>query len=595
MKKLLKKVLIVLQSIKNAFFGMLNKIQTRFHSFILKHPELNRLKTLTSMQLRNSKKLLKPRSKKDKWLFLGLKFVVFFALMFLFKVLLGLIDSYVMGSVLMVLNRDHMAFILAIFVILSIVEIASSFTFSLYKSKDNMILLSYPVKASEVFVSKLLVRYIKELKKMIFFIVPLFVGYFLLGKLDLQGFFAFLYFVRLAFFALLLPLFIVLVSGVFSLLFVGLDYVFKRVPFLKLVTITLAIVGGFFLVLIFVDSLPQSLPLKELWFEIMQNVNSFIDEFVESEYLGNPGVIVDSLFFGLGIIGDEWAVMLIILGIIAVLVLLTIFVSFRLFFRLSSTVTEISSSKKYKTKTKQTKNIFWTFLKKELKTYMRSDDNVLTTFMYLIILPLLLFLLNRIFNVLDISDVGTVLIMCINLLISIVLLTASNVSSASALSREGSEFYLLKISPVDTKLICLAKIVINFALSTLAIVFVGVALSNVTFVSTQSTIFICLILLFVNTGHICWSFELDIMNPKIEQNKAGEAVIDDNSNVSTSIILGLVIAIIFTILGYFFFSKYPSDYLQTWIRLLLIAIVFCAVRIYMFIIKLKTYFDDISI
>lgn len=595
MKKLKKRVLIVLQSIKNALFGILNKIQTKFHSFMLKHPGLNRLKTLTSMQLRNSKKLLKPRSKKDKWLFFGLKVGAFFGLIFLFTVILGIIDSYVMGSVLMVLTREHMAFILTIFVILSIVEIASSFTFSLYKSKDNMILLSYPVKASEVFVSKLLVRYIKELKKMIFFIIPLFVGYYLLGRLNLQGFFAFFYFIRLAFFAFLLPLFIVLVSGVLSLLFVGLDYVFKRVPILKLITITLVIVGGFLLILRVVDSLPQSLPLKELWLEIMQNTNSFISRFVESKFLGQPIVLVDSLFYGLGIIGEEWVVALIILGIIVVLVLLTIFVSFRLFFRLSSTVTEISSSKKYKSQTKQTKNIFWVFLKKELKTYMRSDDNVLTTFMYLIILPLLLFLLNRIFNVLDISDVGTVLIMCINLLISIVLLTASNVSSASALSREGSEFYLLKISPVDTKLICLAKIVVNFAFSTLAIVFVGVALSNVTFVSAESTIFICLILLFVNTGHICWSFELDIMNPKIEQNKAGEAVIDDNSNVSTSIIIGLVIAVIFTVLGYFFFSKYPNNYLETWIRLLLLAMVFCGVRIYMFIIKLKTYFDDISI
>ena len=99
---------------------------------------------------------------------------------------------------------------------------SSSFVNTLYKSKDNMILLSMPVKASEVFASKLLVRYIREVKKMAYFIVPMFLGYYFLKSFTYSLTFA--YVLRLGLMFILIPLFIVLISGLISIAFVGLDY-----------------------------------------------------------------------------------------------------------------------------------------------------------------------------------------------------------------------------------------------------------------------------------------------------------------------------------------------------------------------------------
>lgn len=585
MKKVLERVKNIFKSVKNALFSVHNKIKNRFNSFIMKHPEINRLKTLTSMQIYNSKRLRKAKSTKDKILYSFLKILLFVGLIVLFRLVFWLVDSFLFGPVLMRLEPKHISFVFLIFIALSILEITSDFTYTLYKGKDNIILLSYPVKASEVFASKLLVKYIKELKKMVYFIVPMFAGFYLFKS---SSFDVAIYFLRVLAIFLLEPFIVVLISATLSVLFILVDYIFKRVPILRILFLIILIFGIFGGVLTLVNILPSRLPLKELWLTILQNFSAYLDNSVFNS-------VADYFCFGLGKVDNIWLLWLIVSSILIGIVLFVLFICFPLFFRLSSSAVEINSSKKYKYKDVQEKNMFFVFLKKELKTYLRSDDNVLTTFMYLLILPLLLFCLNRIFNVLDISELGSVLIMCINLLISIVLLSASNVSAASAISREGSEFYLMKIAPADTKMICFAKMTINIILSFLSIIGVGIALANVEFVSLQSTIFICLILVFVNIGHICWSIELDIMNPKIDQNKAGEEVINDNPNVSLSIVLGLVIAAVFTFLAYFFFSKYPSNHLETWIRLLILAILFCGARISIFIIKLKTHFDDISI
>ncbi len=588
MKNVWKGIKKGLTCIKNAIFSAANFVKAQVNKFFLKHPYLNRIRTLTSMQFRNSKRLLKAYNTKDRVLFAFLRVASFIVLIFVFRIVLGLLDSYVFGAVLSILSMNHVAFILLAFIVLSVLEMSSSFVNTLYKSKDNMILLSMPVKASEVFASKLLVRYIREVKKMAYFIVPMFLGYYFLKSFTYS--LTFTYVLRLALMFILIPLFIVLISGLISIAFVGLDYLFKRVPFLKSLLTVGLIVGGFILVINLVGKLPTNLPIKELWYEIVKNISDFIDITIEKFTIFTQ--CVRNFLFK-----DSWLSFAIIFGIIAVLLVLCIFVCFRVFFKLSSSATEISSSKTYKSNMKQQKNIFLVFLKKEIKSYLRSDDQVLNTFMYLVILPLLLFALNKIFNALDISKTGSVLIVCINILISIVLLTASNVSSASAISREGSEFYLLKISPADTKVICLAKMTVNIILSTLSIVGVGIALGNVEYVTPQAAIFICIILFFVNIGHICWSLELDILNPKIDQYKAGEEVVNDNSNVSTSVILGLVLAFLFTILAYFFFTHYPYEgqEMETWIRLLLIAIAFCVIKGAMFINRLNVYFDDISL
>ena len=572
MKKLLERVFNKFESMKNALFSGVHK----------KFPACGRIMILTSMQMRNSKRLLKPTSAKDKALVLLLKIALFVGLIYGLKMFLNLFQNLVFITI----DFELLTFFLFIYAILTILEMSSSFAMTLYKGKDNSILLSYPVNAGEIFISKLLVKYIKELKKMVFFLIPLLIAFYSFKSNVFNLGTGYLFGIVLVYFTF--PLFIVLFSGFLSIAFVLINYLFKRIPFSRAIVYCAISVLGFYILINLVNSLPTNLPLLDLWYDITRSAKEFIVKFIQYSFFTK--FLLQVIFNN-----DVLISILITFASLIVLFILQIFVCFKLFFKLSSSAVEINSNKTYHTKMNQTKNTFIVFLRKELKTYIRSDDQIITTFLYLIILPLLLYCLNRIFNVLNISATGEVLIACINILISITLLTSSNISSASALSREGSEFYLLKISPADTRKICVAKMLINWILSSLSIIAVGITLSRIVFFKIDIIVFICLVLFFVNTGHICWSFELDVCNPSIAQYTSGEITAIDNKNVSKSILYGLLIAVLFTFLTYFFYTKYIDSVIQVWIRIVALAIAFCVARIVMVILKIRAYFNDISI
>ena len=136
--------------------------------------------------------------------------------------------------------------------------------------------------------------------------------------------------------------------------------------------------------------------------------------------------------------------------------------------------------------------------------------------------------------------------------------------------------------------------VLNLLLSTIAIVGVGFSLGFSYMLTIPDIIIVCVILFLVNLGHICWSFEFDILDTKIAQYSAGEEILNDNSNVRKSITIGLLIAVIFTLLSFFFYSKYNEGMVIGPIRVIFIALAFCVIRIYLFITKLRVYFNEMS-
>ena len=77
MKNVWKGIKKGLTCIKNAIFSVVNFIKAQVNKFFLKHPYLNRIRTLTSMQFRNSKRLLKAYNTKDRVLFAFLRVASF--------------------------------------------------------------------------------------------------------------------------------------------------------------------------------------------------------------------------------------------------------------------------------------------------------------------------------------------------------------------------------------------------------------------------------------------------------------------------------------------------------------------------------------
>ena len=600
MRNLFDKIIDFFRSLTRFVFFFTPSMEDRFHRRLAKRPALERIYNLTSLQITNSKRYKSDEALWKKILLVILQLALVVGLVFIFKLLIQVFEQNVL--ITRRFDQYYLAAVFSIYSLFTIIEISVSLINTLYKAKDNAILFVYPVKPEEIFISKLLVKYIKEVKKAIFFIVPFLIAFYLQEQtINVDG----VYLLNIGFIFKTIPVFLflppllVLTSGLISIVFSFVDTIFKRHPIVKFITSILFTIGIFVLIIFLINALPTDKTIYELWYFVIKEISNFIT-FI-TPYLP-LGFSITSFLIN-HVVWKFFVYLAAFIALIAILVVLNKFVSLGVFFKLSTSATERGSSIKRVTKDKLNKNIFLTFFLKEIKTYIRSDDGAIFTFILAIVLPLTTYCLNRIFMIMDISTLGTMIIICINLLLSSIIITSTNIASANALSREGSEFYLLKVSPLNTSKICYAKILLNGILCVISVAGMAVALKivNVTSSSTNvlkdtDILFIFLTSLFIGIGHLFYCFEIDLANPKIKQYASGE---NDTSNITKALIVGVVISIIITALAFFFFrvalyGRGQTDTIYRWPSILVVALIYLGTRIWLFNKKLNVYFDELN-
>ena len=176
--------------------------------------------------------------------------------------------------------------------------------------------------------------------------------------------------------------------------------------------------------------------------------------------------------------------------------------------------------------------------------------------------------------------------------VCLLLLTASNTHTAAAISSEGSEFGLLKTAPSDTKKVAWAKMIMNFVISTLLIAGSMAMLGYFEYITGYYLVETGITLVLVNSGHILWSFQLDLRNPQLaEYSEKRDGA--ENKNKSTSVLWGLIMAVFFTVVTAFFMFIDGSA-TNPWIRIIGIAAGFFALRLFLFINNLHVYFREIE-
>ena len=614
MRGIFDKIGAFFKSLTRFVFFLTPKMSAAFHKQLAKHPAAERIYNLTSLQITNSRRYKATTTLWKKILLVILQLALIVGLVFLFKFAIGLFES----SVLITRRFDqyYLATVLSIYSIFTVIEMSVSLVNTLYKAKDNAMLFVYPVKPEEIFISKLLVKYIRELKKAIFFIVPFLIAFYLQEKTLTDGVNTILnigFIFKIIPVFLFLPPILVLLSGLISIIFSLVDTLFKKYPVAKIVTSILVTIAVFALIIVLINLLKVQMNqggsgdgegrtanlVYNMWYYIIQDISNFFAFITPYLPLGFSvtNFLINHVLWKFFVYFFAFILLIALLGV------LNAFVSLKFFFKLSSGATERGSSKKRVTKDKLNKNIFLTFFLKEVKTYMRSDDGAILTFVLAIVLPLTTYCLNKFFMLMNISDFGTMIIVCVNLLLSLTIITSTNVSSANALSREGSEFYLLKVSPLNTSKICYAKILLNGILCVISISGMAIALKIVNANSASAYVLsdidilcIFLITLFIGIGHLFYCFEIDLSNPKIRQYAMGD---QDTSNVTKALIVGIVLSVLAAVFAIFFFNiaiygQGQTDRIYRWPSLLIIAIIYLGTRIWLFNKKLNVYFDELS-
>ena len=509
------------------------------------------------------------------------------------KTLLGMLVSFgifsvlfyaVFGLIKFKASENLLTLVIFATQVLSIISCTVSLSDTLYISKDNQMLMTYPVKHIFIYISKLLVVYILELYKSLMFTFPLFMAYGLMagGILNVN------YVVSLVFFSIFLPLVPVLIGAIVSIPVVLISKLLKRVPFIKGVMTVAIFVGLALLTGLVVKLLPDEIRLVALWnsflkaFEgVVANVNKFslYSMFVGRALYSNQPVLNNIYFY------------LTLLGVLTVGIAL----SLPLFFKLASSAQENSIDKKHSSRNVVHKSTFFTFMRKELLLSIRNMNDFSSNYLFLFVMPFVLILMTSIYVRIDRNPLGYSMTYAFCGLLALLMLSASNTASATAISSEGTEFALLKTAPGKTSNIVWAKVLINGILSFISLVIsfilLGLFLGDKVNIGQLWLVFTFVVL--IDIGLILWSIQLDILNPSMKEYATTQNR-GDVKNFSTSITIGIVASVIFSSIMIVLFWV-SSNLLINTVILVGLGLLFVGGRIYLLINYINTYFHEIEL
>lgn len=533
---------------------------------------LSRLKVLVLMQL-NERSKIKELNNSQKLVYVLLRTLSVVAISAVFMFVFFFFKNIMFLNV----DQNFLIFVVGIIQILSLIANIALFENSLYLSKDNQMLFSYPAKHGEIFLSKLIVFYIREFIKNLYFLFPMLIGFALYGS------YGFWYVLNMIIFIVLLPIFPILLGALLSIPTMIVKRLLKQVPILQTV-ISLSVLSAIFIGIIQVlRKLPVPLRILALYNSFITQVNAFIAE--ANKFFFVFSNLANTLFPS-----RMFLDYVVVFAAIIVLGLLMYFLAMPLYFSIVSHFSALSVRKKHKALNEKKKTSFMAFLTKEIKSLVRTPGKLYNQLVFVVAFPFLMYIMNYIFSIINTNPLGDSLIVGFNIMIGLVLLTANNTMSATAISNEGEQFVLLKTSPGKNYMIVYSKMVINLVFSTFAILMGLGAILAIAQVGIANLLLTLLLFLIVNTAHIFASFQLDVLKPSLREHaKTGDS--NANPNAGKSILQGLLISTLFTFIGIFFFIE---SMLGGWIRLFAIGIIYLVARIILFVINLKVYFKRIE-
>ncbi len=533
----------------------------------------SRLLILTIMQLSNKINM--------KFIY-HKRFIAKVALSLLMVIIISIfmvLALFVVKSVLYIpVNVYFLIFILLFTQVLSIISTTNGLIVDLYISKDNQILLSLPVKNDEVFVSKLMVYFAHDFFKNLFFLIPLLISFGFINQMPWY------YYLNILPMAIALPLIAVLVSSLLSIPIILLKHFFAGKNTLLLISSLTVVFLSFYYLTNVVSDIPTPIRIVPLYNRFISNISIFMQS--SAKYSSIYGLI-GKLLFNINV-AENYGI---VLAVCLTLVFLVFAVSRPLYFRLTSKSLESASNKAHYLKYIPNQSIFRTFLRKEWLIAKRSINELLSNYGMLLIYPFVLYTLNYIYMGIPRISLGNSLVIVFDLMISLFIITSSNSASASAITLEGYEFVLLKTAPSKTHQVAWAKITINFLFSSLIIILSFIMFRLALKVFPGDDLWpMMIVILILNTSHILWSLQIDILNPKLSD-YAATGSLSNNSNITKSVTIGFILSLVFSVM-FGLFSFFLGSI--AWLLIIIIAVLFLVFRIVTFYYFLNAYFIDIE-
>ena len=208
----------------------------------------------------------------------------------------------------------------------------------------------------------------------------------------------------------------------------------------------------------------------------------------------------------------------------------------------------------------------------------------------LIALPMLVFLLNKIFLAMNTRAMGNYMVVAFNALIILLILLNSNCYIASIYSRDGRSAYLIKTQPARYWPLLLAKLFPNVFFMLLTVIATFVVLMTTASLGALQTVLLTAAVLAVYLSHLLFCAEQDLMNPQIELYAtvgASESNINETRATLTAFLFSFAIAALL-----FLLMLESSGAISVYIKFLAVSLAVLFYRLNMFFSKIKLYYKE---
>lgn len=560
---------------------------------------MKQLRQLTLFQLKDKIDFSWLKSKKtliQSIVFGVLKFAVVIALVYLVLFLLtfvGFISKY--QDILPLFTM-----FLTIIFVLSLFSSIYNLTKSLYFADDNKVLITLPVNANKLFFSKLFVYFFYELKKSFGLLIPGILGFLIFEASGFKGVeVTFLSFIWMIIPVILLIMVQVLLSAILSIPFLFIYRLFKRVQVLELVLIIAVVVGLIIAAVNLINLIPETIDLDVQWPSMVSGFENFILGFDRNIYpLNYYSRLIFGEISGSGIHyqlqGMTFLKTAIMIGGIVVLILLSFLLIKPFYFRMIYRTFEYDKNPQLVAKRNILHKKYVTFANKEFKLSFRDFDICGSYIAVYIIVPILLFFMDRVMSAISTSMRGDNIAIAINALLTILPLLASNSTIATLYSKEGRTAYLTKSNPVNPFIPLTSKLLFNLLFSIPSIVACSIIFANFSGLGALIATLFALSVLLIQYAHIFYCAAQDIMNP---QNEVYATTGSDfnNPNETRATIMAFVGSFVIAFAFYLLLNesiRLYNNYISAFIKLFVVAILLFAGFLLLFVKKIKAFYYE---
>lgn len=551
------------------------------------------LVTLVKMQLKEKMDLAYLRSKRKlifklTWLFIEFAAITaIVAVIFYFVKLLGLF------SLTHDIPVSVISLVFGIMLLLSLVTDTIGLMKSLYFSKDNTVLLTFPATPSLVFFSKLATYYVYEFRKSFMFTIPMFIAYGLIvrgyGLHDPKGL---LYYPWLILMFVLISSIPVLLAALLSIpaMFV---YIFlNRVKVLQYLLYIALGGGAVLLVWWLIGLIPENINFIESWGDTYWEIQAFLDGYTKifspiydfTELIVGRTVGLSSVIFH----SNTLKTLLFLMATGVGLLLLCFLCSKPLFYRMASTPFEFKKNDRIKARANHKLPAAISAIKKEFTTGVRSNSFIKLGGVLVVIMPMAIYLLNKLYSAMDTRFIGTQMTICFNIVIILLIMLMTNIDIASVYSRDGSSSYLNKVQPTPYATLLFSKLIFPMIIALIGLIFTVNVFAIEAGIAKNDAILIGVMIYGVYVAHLFSSAESDIMNPQYEQYATFNEQTNNPNETSSGVSALLFSAIVFAIT---FFLSSRSD-AGMWLKLAIVALCLAIFKVFTYLSKIKAFYKE---